>query len=66
MASIRMPRLQTLKPRLQAIDGRRVRVLQHDTVNPRLRGEKWDDTTHGRRADAAIDTRPVGNDPRGA
>ena len=44
MASIHMPRLQTLKPRLQLLDGRRVRMLQHDTVNPRPRGEKWMET----------------------
>jgi hypothetical protein len=44
MASIRTPRLQTLRPRLQAIDGRRVRMLQYDVVNPRPRGEKWMET----------------------
>jgi 5-methylcytosine-specific restriction endonuclease McrA len=40
----RMPKLQMLKPRLRAIDSRRVRMLQHDTVNPRPRGEQWMET----------------------
>ena len=44
MASIHMPRLQTLKPRLQLLDGRRVRMLQHDAANPRPRGSRWMET----------------------